>query len=414
VRKLFADFDAKVREFLSQRDDLIMVVGCGPAEHVTLVKILDSIDQADSPDVFWIFGEPFVTAFEYVRAVVASFEQRYRLVQEVAIKAGEPMPEIPKEVLDDRHSPVERIRKMLSFARSLLADLDEQHLVAAFVPSSIADEGEFAELMLAVLEHDFPFPWCHHMRIVVSEDAGVPRLLEVGRKLARVRIYQPDLSPHALEHSLEDEANDAARPLAERMQALLVLAGMDVAHQRIQPAAEKYLLLARYFQGTGQPSMAAISLCGVGEALVRGGNLPQALDWFKRALTPALEAKSLQALVNIMLNLANLYFQSERWAEAFDHYGTTADLAQAAVNPTLKIQCHEQRGVCLHKLNLGERAWAEWEAGATLAKGMDHDDAHMRCLERLLALCQQFGLTDHKRQIEARIRDLQAMQRAAS
>ena len=58
-------------------------------------------------------------------------------------------------------------------------------------------------------------------------------------------------------------------PVADRMQALLQLAGIDFAYQRYPEAIQKYKILNNYYAAHQAPVMQAVVLQGVGDALRR-------------------------------------------------------------------------------------------------------------------------------------------------
>lgn len=407
MRKLLEKMSERLRGFLEQRRSLTLVVRAGPSEFLPLVSTLNGLEE-ESPDSFWLFLDPFKNQSQYVKAVVESFQSRYVALAPELRKLGHATPdEVPARVTDQRLGAVPRLRALCEFARTLLLDLDESHLVVALLPTSIDEPFAFAQLVVALTEHELPVPWCHHMRFVVREEAQSAPLREQGQRLVRTEFYAPDLGQEAMCVALEEEANDESLALPRRMQALLLLAGMDFAHRRLPEALAKYGLLAKYHQVLGPAPLYALSLNGMGEVFERSGRTAEARAYYEKALVPALEAKSPPALVNITTNLANLHRATGNFATAFEYYLALSSLAKGMCNAELQMRCLEQMGLCQHKLGNARAAWEHWQAGVTLARGMELKEHLLDCLLRVRVLYEEAGVCDRRGELEAEIAELE-------
>jgi tetratricopeptide (TPR) repeat protein len=399
MRKLFEDLRARLEAFVAQRDDLLLVVRAGASEQIALLKTLEGLEQGAGADVYLLFSEQFTEQQPYVSAIVGAFAVRHQALIATLAQAGAAVPPaMPDTLLDTTQDPATRLRALLVFARGLIPELDGVRLVVALMPHAIADSRSFAGLVDALLEHTLPAPWCHHMRFIVREDPASPALMPSDAGRARTLWYAPDLGQTSVETALEAEANDATLSLPERMQALLILAGMDTAHQRVEQALEKYALLANYHSGMGDLPMLALAANGMGEACAQADRHDQARQHFERALTPALEAQDLPSLINITFNLARLHMGRCDWNEAIAYYIALSTLAHAALNASLQLICHEQHGACLHKLGLHEPALAQWQAGVTLAKGVAMPNQELSCLRRMHELLGELGRSAEQRE----------------
>ena len=407
MRKLFEQMRTRLESFLGQRRNLLLVVSAGPAEYLPLVSTIDGIEQGGSADAFWLFLDPFDNPPQYAKAVVASFRTRYTVLAVELQKAGLSVPsDLPPSLLDERRPPVDRLRELFLFARDLIDDLEATRLVVGLLPSKIAAPLPYAQLIMALATHETPVPWCHHMRFIAREEAQQALLTEHARAMVRTEFYAPNLGQDADQASLEDEANDASLPLPQRMQSLLLLAGMDLAYQRLPAAMEKYKLLADYHQVIGPPPLHALALNGMGEVWDRAGNEKEAQRHFEMALVPALTSKNPPALINITLNLANLHRTHERWQMAFDHYNAVSALAKATCSAMLQLRCLEQMGFCRYKLGDHTGAWAQWNAGVVLARGVESREDLLDCLERIRNLFKELGMTDRRKQVEPEVEAL--------
>jgi tetratricopeptide (TPR) repeat protein len=407
MRKLFEQMRTRLESFLGQRRTLLLVVSAGPAEYLPLVSTIDGIEQGGSADAFWLFSEAFDNPSQYAKAVVDSFRTRYVMLAAELQKADPSAPaDLPAAMLDVRRPPVDRLRELFLFARDLIDDLEATHLVVGLLPEKISAPLPYAQLIQSLAAHETPVPWCHHMRFVVREESQQALLTQHAQAMASTEFYAPNLGPEAVQGSLEDEANDASSPLPQRMQALLLLAGMDLAYLRLPAAMEKYRLLAEYHQALGPQPLHALALNGMGEVWDRSGNAKEAQQHFEMALVPALASQNEAVLINITLNLANLHRNQGRWQLAFDHYDAVSDLAETVCNPMLKLRCLEQMGFCRYKLGDHKGAWAQWNAGVVLARGVESREHLLDCLERIRNMYKELGLAARRQEVEPEVEAL--------
>jgi tetratricopeptide (TPR) repeat protein len=403
MRKLFQSMRVRLEEFLVQRQNLTLVVKAGPSEYLPIVSTLKGLEE-EGKDAFWVFSEPFESAPQYAKVIAENFKTQYAALAPAMREGGADVPEsLPPSLLDERRPPVDRLRELMIFARGLIEDLEATNAVFGFVPSKIGAPLPFAQMVLALVAHELPMPWCHHMRIIVCESASQALVFEHGKTMARAEFYAPDLGQAALQTSLEDEANDEALPLPQRMQSLLLLAGMDLAYRRFPAAMEKYKLLADYHEVVGPLPLHALALNGMGEVWDRSNKPVEARASYENALGPAVVAKDLPTMTIIMQNLANLHRTQERWQEAHDHYGALSELAKAMCNPMLQLRCLEQMGFCRYKLGDHKGAWAHWNAGVTLARGVESREHLLDCLERIRSLYKELRMSDRHREVDAEV-----------
>ena len=407
MRKLFEAMRLRLEGFLSQRENLLLVVKAGPSEYLPLAATLSSIEEGGAKDVFWLFPDPFENPNQYAKAIVAAFQTQYKVLAPELQKEGSQVPaDLPPEILNERRSPAERLRDLLVFARSLIDDLEATHLVVGLLPSTIAGPLAYSQLVMALAAHEMPVPWCHHMRIIVREDASQALLSEHGRALPHTDFYAPDLGQEAVQGSLANEANDASLPLPQRMQALMILAGMDLAYRRFPPAAEKYTLLAKYHKVVGPQPLHALSLHGLGQVFDQAGNKAQAQRHYEKALEPALASQNPAALINITMSLGALHLGLEHWSEAFEYYVGLSGLAKATANPELQLRSLEQMGYCRYRLRDYKGAWQHWNAGVTLARGVNSREHLLDCLERIRNLYKDGGMHAKRNEVEPEIAEL--------
>jgi tetratricopeptide (TPR) repeat protein len=386
MRKVLEQVALRLQAFIAQRDDLALVVGCSGAESPLLFKILEALSEASSSELSWVFGETFAGPREYATAVVESFAAKHEAARLLQDKEGlEVWPAIPEALRELRLPPAQRLRGLMTFARSLLPAPEGLLVAWVMFPLAIADHDGYLGLMREVLRHEFPFPWCHHMRIILRDDASHPVLASALDGSPRLAFYRPDLSQKSMEQALEQEIDDQRLPLEQRLQAVLITAGIDYAHKRHDQALQKYRLIFKFFAGKGELALAALALNGMGEVHLARGDKAEAAECFLAALIPSSEGQSppLPVLTNVVLNLARLRASEENWADAEAYYDELQKLATVQRNPPLKVFAIENLGLARHEQGKVPEGLECWQIGATVAEKLELPEARKSMLERL-------------------------------
>jgi len=386
MRKLLDAVLQRLKAFIAQRENLALVLNCNEGEGPSLLTILESLEEQSTSEMFWQFPEAFVTPKEYASSIVQSFAARHELVRLQQEEAGMAVwPTLPPELRNEAAPPSQRIRELMLFARSLLPTLDGALLVWVMLPLQIADQNAYATLMQQVLLHEFPFPWCHHIRCIVRGEPNDPALAESLKQIRHIDWYAPDLSPAALHAALENEAADEALPLEDRLQSVFVTANTDYAHKRYDLALDKYATLLPYYANTSNLTMAALVLNGMGEVHRAAGNAPQANACFEAAMVPASDGNQppVAALLNVSINLATMRMDQRRYDEAESYFEGIQKLATMHRAHELKVWALEQKGQSLYLQSKAPLAVATWTAAAKLAELLEQPELAKGPLEKL-------------------------------
>jgi tetratricopeptide (TPR) repeat protein len=313
-----------------------------------------------------------------------------------------PWPLLPDELLDESRPPVDRLRELMIFSRELLPAADGFLAVWCLVPLTIEDPAAYAALVAELLQHAFPLPWCHHMRIYVRGDPSDAALPAAVGSQPRVAWYDPDLSQAAMQRAIDEETADPALPLGRRLQNLFISAGVDHAHSRFGAALQKYALLLKYYASTRDATMTALVLNAVGETQARLGNVEHAGLCFEHAFVPASQAPGppIPVMLNIVLNLANLRMAEGRWAESESYYDAAQQLATAQRDAPTKLHAIENLGQCQYMQGKLSEALTSWHAGAAVAGELEFPESRRSMLERLAS--HYLHAADHARHTDVR------------
>jgi tetratricopeptide (TPR) repeat protein len=409
VRKLFDDVKSKLEEFLRQRDAAALAICASDDEAIPVLKILEGMDDTSASELFWICSDDFNDPVSYVSGLANAFALKHGAVTIKQKEQQQPTwPPLPDIVLDQRAAPVARLRAMMSFSRSLLPSPDGFLSVWCLFPLQVADWRAYTALLWDLLQHEFPRPWFHHLRIYVRaepQDGWVPAAVQ---RMAHFEWYDPDLSQGAMQRALDDEAMDRTLPMARRMQNVFLSANVDYAHGRLGDAMHKYATLLKFSAGTRDATMAAMVLNGMGEVHQRAGNLDQAANCFEKAVLPASQATvpPIPVLLNISLNLANLKLARGQYAEAESYYDAAQGFATLQRSPDTRLRAIQNLGACQYAQGKLREAATSWQAGAAVAGEMELPSIRRNMLMRLHDLYGRVGDGASRAAVE---RDLAAL-----
>ncbi|MFO1434505.1 MAG: hypothetical protein U1F76_31230 [Candidatus Competibacteraceae bacterium] len=409
MRKLLEGVKDRLRGFISQRDDIAMVLRAAEADALPLLSMLEGIEAEGMSAFFWTFTDPFTDAASYADAVVQAFGVKHGAVRLAMEKEGmAPWPPIPVRAQAASTPPAARLQALAAFSRELLPTPNGGVVVWTFFPLQIIDAGAYARLMGQVTAHQFPFPWCHHLRFILRDDPADPALERLLETAPRIQHYAPDLSIEALDRSIEDELADETLPLPERMSSLLVSAGNDLAFERFPAALEKYGLLLQYYGSMNHYAMAAVAMQGMGQVYERMGDLVAANEAYQAALIPASQGEypPISVFLNVILSLANLRMTQQRWDEAEGYWDAAQQLATVARDGPLKVRALEQRGVCQQRQAKLQDAVRSWRAGAVIAAQLQDARLCADSIERMRDLYAAQGDSGRERVLNNYLTDL--------
>ena len=414
MRKLFDGITERLSQFIAQRDYAALVVRCRDSDGIGVLKILEGLDEASTSEMYWTYAGDFLEANSFVNEVIKDFAAKHEGVRQaielnqrldLELKNLKPWPPIPPDVLNQSLPAVHRLRELMIFSRTLLPQLEGGLAVWVLFPLQIGDPAGYARLIQELLQHQYPFPWFHHMRLILREDPANPMLSAALAATPRVAGYVPDLSEEAQENALEQEAADPEWPLTDRVQATFLSAQRDYAWGRFEEALKKHEVVLNYHSAIGNAPMVALVLNSVGEIHQRAGRPEQASRCFEAALEPACAGQHppLPVLCNVVLNLANLRFAQNRLPEAEVYFDSAEKLATVLRNPPVKIQSIEWLGYCQFVQGRADEAEQNWKRAADIAGKVGQPELQRNLLERLRQYYGFANRTAEQREVEMQL-----------
>lgn len=397
LRKDFADF-------VEQRDDLILISSCSDNDVAVGLKILRDLEQASASDVFLLFSDKFGQPAPFVSVAVERLREDHRLASAALVEEGrDPLPAFPVSLGDPGRPPAQRLIEAMTFARSLLPRKGGHRLVWVTFPLEIKDRREYLRFVSELVPWSGVKPWMRGLRLIFRDLPATGQLAPALAGGPRVRLVSFDFGPEAAAGSFEQDARNEELPEDERMQSLLMSAGLDYAHNRTESAVAKYKLLLGYYEKTDNALMQAFVLNALGEMAHRADDLEKAQRWFECALVPAEKAKEPVLLTTLGRNLGDIAFKQARYSEAEQYYDNVDKLASHMLDPETKIRALESRGLCQERQGAFDRAVGSWEAAAHLSRKIELTEFLRRNLEHLARVYRRFGMTDRLPQLEAEL-----------
>ena len=400
MRKLFEQLLATIREFIKQRDDLLLVVPCADTDVPLLMKALRDLDRESSADLFLLFAEEFETPASFVDSLALRLGEEHQLTNESAADDAK-LPPLPPAFTDAAQPPFARLEAGLEYGHGLIDVRAGQHFVWGMGPTSIADASSYLKLLSTLLPNPDIRPWMRGARIVARVPANLP--LEMSRlaPYRRVRVRPFTIPPEVHESGLRATADDPRAPTGDRMQAEVQLGYLDLAHGRSSDAIGRFLKSLAFFQWAEVASMEALIICGLGDIARREGNLREALHWYRCALVPAGKDGNPMLLATVVQHLAAIAYQQERFGDAEEHYSELVTFKRSMVEEEGLAEALEWQGLSQERLYAYDRAVDSWYESALICKVFDMRERLPRVLDHLKRGYHALGMRNELAQFNA-------------
>lgn len=382
MRKLFDQLLATIREFVKQRDDLLLVVPCADTDVPLLMKALRDVDRESGSDMFLLFAEDFDAPVPFVDRLAMRLGEELQLTNE-SRPDEEKLPPLPAAFTDAAEPPFARLEAGMEYGKGLIDVRAGQHFVWGMGPGSIADHTTYLELLATLLPDPDIRPWMRGARIIARVPAGFQLERSPLAAYPRVRVRPFAIPPDIHESDLLATADDPKAPIGERMQAEVQLGYIDVAHGRFSDAIGRFLKSLAFFQWAEVASMEALIMCGLGDIARREENQKEALHWYQCALVPAGKDGNPMLLATIVQHLAGMAFQQERFGDAEEHYSELVAFKRTMLEEDGLAEALEWQGLSQERQEAYDRAVDSWYESALICKSFDMHERLPRVLDHL-------------------------------
>jgi tetratricopeptide (TPR) repeat protein len=400
MRKIFEQLIGTLRQFLKQRDDLLLLMPCADSDVPLLLKAMRDLDRESGSDVFLLFAEDFQAPGAFLNNTAQRLQEEHKLTNEAVGPEVPKLPPLPADFLDPKNPPPARLEAGLRYAHSLINPRRGQHFLWGMGPGKINDPSSYLQLLAQLLPNPDIRPWMRGARIV----ARVPADFQLDRsplaKAKRVQVKPFTVPPNAQEEELLAAADNPKTPVGDRMQAEVQLAYMDSAHSRFEKAIERFLKALAFFQWAEIPVMEGLIISGLGDIARRQGNVKEAQHWYACAVVPAAKAGNPMLMSLIVQNLAAAAYEEKRFADAEDRYAELVTLKRAMIDQNGLAEALEWQGLSQEGQGAYDRAVVCWEEAALICKAFELKDrlgpmlAHLRRGYQALAMNEELATFD--------------------
>lgn len=419
MRNRFQELEDAIQDLVERENPPLLIMAIPDSQGFYLIKAVENRDRQDPANAYLLFTQPSGdSAVAYVDAVVEHLNAQIDLAAIERVAANlPPWPPLPAEVRDSRLAPSARLERALIYARDLIDAPAANKLVCVFCPTEISSPMVFRQALDALLplQGKAPSAFLSRGKVVIRERETQELIsaFHAERNLFAM-TYAPDLSPEAVANDLADAAVNPATPEAQRMEALMQLAALDIAHERHAQAIAKYELLYDYYTRYEADQMRAVVLSGVGDVLRRAQSPHKAREKYAQALTLSLAAKALPLIAGTAIQVGDMSFELRELDDAVGHFELAKLAANKLLNRTLLADLEERIGdVQLLKEDLG-KAVSAWRRSADIARDLTYGVRQRRAVEKLRATFASARMDAEVRDCEAELAAIPADENAGA
>jgi tetratricopeptide (TPR) repeat protein len=403
------ELQAALDTFIEEDERFVFLLTTNDDELPLVVPLLEQMDEASPPDVYFIDVAPVGDLVTYVNAVIEHVRAELAEVNQAREQEGrEPLAAIPAECQEEDVPALDRLRCLISHMTTWVTDADEQRMVVALLPSRILDRDAHSKIVGALAPLAGRPSWSRVLRLIFRDDRRKPFVEEALRRLGATGIYL-----YTTRMTIRELADVAAVDVANknlsvprRINALMQCAIFDTALGRYQAAIDKYKTLYQYYDEHGVTEMKATVLQGLGDILGRIKRYPAARDKYLQSLDLASDAKSLQLILHAVIPLGDIDMRLGSYDEAEQVYALGVETADKLGNAYAKADLLEKCGLARKALNNDRGATECFTAAANTAREFGYDARLATVLLRLRKICQRCGYDDLRELYDAELRNV--------
>lgn len=405
MHRKFAAIQASLKAFVDQPDDPTLLMEMSDADVVPVLKMFHTLDETNGSAVFLLFPFACDSVEDYARQCMTALAQQIAHAGKQRSTAGEAMwAPLPLTCTDARQPAATRLRAAIEHVRTLMPRGVD--IVWAWLPSSLGDAAGFARLMSPLLALDGVDEWMEGHRFCIRDARARAALIPFARErgAAHVLILTVDFSSAKAVGNLADAANDEARPMAERVMALMQLAALDLGHRRFEAAQKKYRVLHVWFDQANDAVNSALALHGLGDVALRQGRADEARRWYGQALQRGLEGRHLMVVLNALMAAGECSNRLAEPARAAIYFELASMGAGRLMLPPTKIEAMEKLGAALLACGKPAEAARQWIDAKGLCERFACERQRIAVLGQLASLYAKAGLKTEARAYEMQMK----------
>lgn len=379
------------QNFIGDEEQSVMLIEDTLEEAPLLLKTYNILEEdEESPDIYLSFGDDFQDTRHYVEAVIERQREQLEQVNAELEKLDRPTLELfPENVLERNSASQNRLKELFRHIRKISEP--ERRVIWLFYPlKDVAREEVYADLFEYIA------------RAVAADETGNTKLivrdtpsrllkerLECAPNNVKVFCYRPELDFQSVLKKTEELAKDKNAPAEERIQSVMLMAGVDVAEKRFDDALVKNERVLSHYRKTKQKQNESVVQNNIGDIHYIQGQYPEAQLNYEKAVTIAVEEKSQPLVLYQSINLGNSLFMQEKYDEAFVYYDSAEKLAEVNKILIQQIQALERIGDTKRAQSELDEAIEIYNKAADLCRENKYKLGLMSVLERLAAAYEE-------------------------
>ena len=399
MRKIFNQLMDTLRDFLKQRDDLLLLVPCEDSDVPLLLKALRDLDRESGSDLFLLFAEDFSDPDAFLDSIAQRLQEEHELTNEAVGPDVPKLPPLPSEFLDQNGPPSARLEAGMRYAHSLIDSRMGQHFVWGMGPGTIADAKSYLALLAQLLPRPEIRPWMRGARIVarVPADFQLP-----ASPLKRVRVKPFTIPPNAQEEELvatagRPEALSSATACRRRCSWRIWITPTADSVRPSNDSSRRW----RFSSGLRFPSWRGWSSADSGPSRADRRTCKKRNTGTSAPLVPAAKDGNPVLMSTIVENLAGIAFEEKRFADAEERYSELVVLKRAMIDEDGVADALEWQGLSQEGQLAYDRAVECWYESALICKAFEMTDRLPRVLGHLKRGYQELEMREELEQFDA-------------
>jgi tetratricopeptide (TPR) repeat protein len=371
--------------FVDNEDQRLMIIESEADEAPLLLKSFGIVEESETqPDIFLTFPDDFNDTRRYVEMILERQREQIEVLNTELEKQDKPqLEQIPAELFERNKPSHERLAELMLHIRKIIEP--ERQVIWIFYPLGDVTAEEFYLNLFA------PVADC----ILAAEIPGTKIIIrDTPAQLLRWRYaeeppnekvfgYRPRVDFKSVMAKMEERAKSPDAPVEEKVQAVMLSAGMDVAEKRYDDALTKNLRVLDHYKKTGQKQNESVVQNNIGDIYYLQGDYPAAQENYEKAITIAVEEESQPMVMYQGINAGNALFMQQKYDEAFVYYDSSEKLAD--INKVLpqRIQAMERMGDTRRAQGQTDEAIEIYEKAADICRENKYTLGLRGVLERL-------------------------------
>lgn len=333
--------------FIDHEERSVMLIEAKTEEAPLLLKTFGMVEEAEtSPDVFLSFGDEFQDTRRYVELIIERQREQIELVNLELEKLNQPLlAELPAELLERNKPSQLRLLELFAHTRQTV-DADRQIIWIFYPLVDVEKEDFFLNLFFDITQKIINGELANTKIILRDTPSNILRqtLITDEEEHPKIFLYRPELDFKSVLGKMEAQAKNKNLPPEERVQSVMLMAGVDVAEKRYEQALSKNSQVLKHYQTTKQKQNESVVHNNIGDIYYLQGDFPEAQKNYEKAINIAVEEKSQPLVLYQSINLGNSLFMQKNYDEAFIYYDSAEKLAEANKILVQRVQAKERMG----------------------------------------------------------------------